>query len=109
MKSLFEHKMADKNFRKQFEKEYPIFKLEVQILNALERKGWTYSRFAKALGTQKSNVSRDLKTGSIQRATIARVTKMAHALDYDFVPVFIPLKNEPQILSEIQKLLAVAT
>ena len=101
MKSLLERKMADRGFKERFEKEYPIFQLEVQILNALERKGWTYSRFAKALGTKKSNVSRDLKTGSIRRATIARVARIGHALDYNFAPIFVPLKKESKILSEI--------
>ena len=106
VRSLFERRMASKGFRERFEKEYPVFQLEVQILNALERKGWTYSKFAKALGTKKGNVSRDLRTGSIRRATIARVARMAQVLDYDFVPIFVPLKKEPVILSEIQKLLA---
>ena len=31
-KSLLERKMADRQFREQFEKEYPLFELEVQKL-----------------------------------------------------------------------------
>lgn len=37
--SLFEKKMANRKFREQFEKESPLFELEVQVLNAIEKKG----------------------------------------------------------------------
>ena len=105
-KSLFEKKMADKKFREKFEKEYPIFELEVQVLSAIEQKGWTLSRLAKAMGTSKSNISRDLNSGGIQSATISRIARMAKTLDYDFVPLFIPRSKEGKILSELQKLIA---
>ena len=105
IKSLFDRRMADKNFRDRFEKEYPMFQLEVQILNALEKKGWSYSRLATELGTKKSNVSRDLTSSSIRRATIPRISRMAQVLDYDFVPLLIPAKKKAEIFSEIQKLL----
>jgi len=35
-KSLFERKMANKKFREEFKKEYPLFELEVQALKASE-------------------------------------------------------------------------
>jgi len=106
IKSLFEKKMADKKFRDRFEKEYPVFELEVQVLNAIEQKGWTLSQLAKAMGTSKSNISRDLNSGGIQSATISRIARMAKTLDYDFLPLFIPRNKEGKILSELQKLIS---
>ncbi len=105
-KSLFEKRMADNDFRRRFEKEYPAFNLEVQILNALEKKGWTYSKLAKAMGTSKSNISRDLSARGIRLARISRLAKMAQVLDSDFIPLLIPQKKEEKILPEIQKLVA---
>ena len=103
-KSLFEKKMADSKFRQRFEKQYPAFELEVQILNALEKKGWTYSKLAKAMGTSKSNISRDLSARRIRSATISRIVKMAQVLDSDFIPLFIPQTKEAEVLPKIQKL-----
>ena len=105
-KTLFEKRMADSNFKQRFEKEYPLFKLEVQILNALEKKGWTYSKLAKAMGTSKSNISRDLSAHGIRSATVSRLVKMAQVLDSDFIPLVIPQSKEVEILSKIQKFVA---
>ena len=105
-KSLFEKRMTDSNFRQRFEREYPLFKLEVQILNALEKKGWTYSKLAKAMGTSKSNISRDLSAHGIRSATASRLVKMAQVLDSDFIPLVIPQSKELEILSKIQKFVA---
>ena len=104
-KSLFEKRMTDSKFKQRFEKEYPLFKLEVQILNALEKKGWTYSKLAQAIGTHKSNISRDLSARKIRSATISRIVKMAQVLDSNFIPLFIPHSREAEILPEIQKLI----
>ncbi|MBN1445738.1 MAG: helix-turn-helix transcriptional regulator [Candidatus Omnitrophica bacterium] len=105
-KSLFEKKMADRKFREKFEREYPVFELEVQVLSAIEKKGWTLSQLAKAMGTSKSNISRDLNSGGIKTATISRIARMAKTLDYDFVPLLIPRNKEGKFLSELQKLIA---
>ena len=104
-KTLFEKRMVDNKFKQRFEKEYPLFKLEIQILNALEKKGWTYSKLAKAMGTSKSNISRDLSAKRICSATISRIAKMAQVLDSNFIPLFIPHNREAEILPEIQKLI----
>ncbi|MBU0534065.1 MAG: helix-turn-helix transcriptional regulator [Candidatus Omnitrophica bacterium] len=104
-KTLFEKKMLNKKFRQRFKKEYPAFELEVQILNALERKGWTYSKLAEVMGTSKSNISRDLGANGIWSATISRLARMAEVLDADFVPLFIPRSKESEVLSKIQKII----
>jgi len=105
-KSLFEKKMADRKFHETFEKEYPVFELEVQVLNAMEKKGWTFSQLAKAMGTARSNISRDLSAGGIQSATISRIAKMAKSLDCEFVPLLVPRGKENKIISKIQELIA---
>jgi len=105
-KTLFDKKMLDKKFRQRFEKEYPAFELEVQILNALERKNWTYSKLAEVMGTSKSNISRDLGAKGIWSATISRLARMAEVLDSDFVPLFIPRSKESEVLSRIQKIIS---
>ena len=104
-KSLFEKRMTDSKFKQRFERGYPAFELEVQILNALEKKGWTYSKLAKAMGTSKSNISRDLSARRIRSATISRLVKMARVLDSDFIPLFISQNKEAEILPKIQRLI----
>ena len=104
-KSLLERKMEDPHYRKRFESGYPAFELEVQILNALEKKGWTLSKLAKVMHTSKSDISRDLSMGGIRSASIKRVSRMAEALGQKFVPVFISEKKEKKILPKIQELI----
>ena len=63
VKSRLARDLEDPEYRKRFEADYESFKLEVQLLLAMERKHWSYSDLAKAVGTQKSHISRDLKGG----------------------------------------------
>lgn len=103
--SLFEKEMGEPSFRKKFEDDYPSFKLELQLLNELEKRGITYLDLARAIGTHKSNISRDLKSGGIQRGTLNRIKKMANALDCLFIPLIIPKEKGDEILSRISKIL----
>src|SRR5258708_7142599 len=92
-KTIMDREMEDPVYRKLFEEGTPIFQLEVQLLNALERKHWTYSDLAVAVGTQKSHISRDLKGGGIRSASLDRVTRMAEALGMEFLPLCVSRKK----------------
>lgn len=104
IKSQLESDLEDPEYRKRFEEGYEAFKLEVQLLLALERKHWSYSDLAKAVGTQKGHISRDLKGRGLGAASISRVAKMAAALDMKFIPLCIAQKNLKQALPVIKKL-----
>ena len=106
VKSILDRKMEDPAYRKRFEQRYPLFQLEVQLLNALEEKGWTLSDLARAMHTHKGNISRDLSSGKIHSATISRITKMAEVLGLKFHPLFVPEGKERNLLPKIHKLLA---
>src|SRR6266704_5095543 len=105
-KSLFEREMEDPGFRARFEEEHEIFKIEVQLLLALERQGLTYEKLAQAIDSHKSNISRDLKSGGINTASLGRIRKLADALGMAFIPLLIAKKNLPRILPQLEKLMA---
>lgn len=102
---MLNKELEDPEFRKAFEQAGFEFELEEQILHAMEAKGWSYADLAKAVGTQKSNISRDLN-GGINSATVARLLKIAEALGLRFVPLFVPKRAEKEVLPKIKKLLA---
>ena len=106
VKSQMARDLEDPEYRKRFERDYEIFKLEVQFLLAMERRHWSYADLAKAVGTQKSHISRDLKGGGLGSATISRIIKMADALGLKFLPLCIPKKKMAQALPIIRKLAA---
>lgn len=105
-KTIMEQEMEDPEFRKLFEEGWPAFQLEVQILNALERKHWSYSHLAKVLHTQKSAISRDLKGGGLRSASISRIAKMADVLGLKFFPLCVSEKKVKDALPVIKKLVA---
>jgi len=105
-KSLIERKMENPAYRARFERDYPAFMLEVQILRAMERKGVTYSKLAKALHTSKSNISRDLSAGGIRLASLPRLSRLAEALGMEFVPIMVEQKREKAIMAKLQELVA---
>lgn len=104
VKSQLERDLENPAYRKRFEEDYEAFKVEVQLLLALERKHWSYSDLARAVGTQKSHISRDLKGGGIQSASLARIARMAEALGMKFLPIMINRNQEKTILPKLQKL-----
>jgi hypothetical protein len=106
VKSQLARDLEDPQYRKRFEADYAAFKLEVQLLLALERKHWSYSDLARALGTQKSHISRDLKGRGLGSASLSRVAKIAEALGLRFVPLCISEKKIKQALPLILKLVA---
>jgi transcriptional regulator with XRE-family HTH domain len=105
-KGLLARKMEDPAYRKRHEESYELFKLEVQFLNALERKHWTYADLAKVMHTQKSGISRDLKGGGLQSASIDRVARMAEALGLRFFSFCVPEEKADQVLPVITRLAA---
>lgn len=107
-KGLLERKLENAHDRQRFEAGYAAFTLEVQILQALEKKHWTYEDLAKALHTQKSNISRDLGAGKINSATVSRLAKIGEALGLKFLPLFISEKQEKTILPKLQALVKTA-
>lgn len=98
--------MEDPAYRKRHEESYERLKLEAQLLNALERKHWTYADLAKVMHTQKSAISRDLKDGGLRSASMARVAKMAEALGLKLVSFCVAEKKAEQILPIIRRLAA---
>ena len=106
VKSQLERDLENPEYRKRFETDYEAFKLEVQLLLALEKKHWTYSDLARAVGTQKSHISRDLKGGGLGSASISRIAKIAEALGLKFFPLCISEKKIKQALPVIKKLVA---
>ena len=108
-KGLIERKLEDPEYKKRHDERYAAFKLEAQILYALEEKNWTYSDLAKATGTAKSNVSRDLKAGGILAASFYRINKIADALGMKLVALLIPKESERYILPRIEELVRLSS
>lgn len=103
-RGFLNQKLEDPEYRKQHDERYAAFKLEAQILLALEQKDWTYSDLAKATGTSKSNISRDLNGRGLERASLSRLHRMAEALDMKLVAVMIPKECEQTFLPKIEEL-----
>ena len=106
VKSLFDREMEDPGFRARFEAEHEMFKIEVQLLAALEEKGITYEQLAKEMHTTKGNISRDLRQGGMSTAKMGRIQRMAAALGLVFIPVMLPKKKLTTMLPRLEKLLA---
>src|SRR6266700_7338796 len=88
--SLFEREMQDSGFRGRFEAEQEGFALEVQFLNLLESGQINFSQFARKMKVPRANITRDLSQRGIRNATLPRVSRMANAVNADFVPVILP-------------------
>ncbi|MBI5243237.1 MAG: helix-turn-helix transcriptional regulator [Elusimicrobia bacterium] len=106
VKSQLERDLENPEYRKRFEEEYEAFKVEIQLLLALERKHWSYSDLARAVGTQKSHISRDLRGGGLASASISRIARMAEVLGLRFLPICLPEEKVEQALPLLRRLLA---
>jgi len=104
-KNLFEQEMQDPGFRDRYDKEHEFFKIEVQLLTALERLGLTYEQLAKQLHTSRGNISRDLQ-GGIADAKLGRIRRMAHELGLTFVPLMVQTSKAKALLPKLEKLIA---
>lgn len=105
-RGLLARKMEDPAYRRRHEESYAMLRLEIQFLNALERKNWTYSDLARVMHTQKSAISRDLKDGGLRSASMARVAKMAEALGLKLFSFCVAEKNAKRALPVIKRLAA---
>ena len=105
VKGLLERELEDPRVRARFEREYHLFTIEVQILNALEDKGWTFKDLADAMGTHKSNISRDLN-GGLRSASLSRIVRMGEVLGLTFHGIFIPKKKDKAFSRKLPALLA---
>jgi transcriptional regulator with XRE-family HTH domain len=104
-KSLLDQELQNEAFKKAFEEIEESLRLEIQMLNALETKGITYSQLADKLNTSKSNISRDLRGGGLFTASVSRVARMAEALGMKLVALLIPKEREKVLLPKIQELI----
>ena len=105
-KGQLNRKLEDPVYRARFDEGYFGFQIEVQILLSMEKKGWSFADLARAVGTQKSNISRDLSNGGINSATVSRLYRIAEALGLQFLPIFVPKRMGKDVLPKIQKLVA---
>lgn len=105
VRSLLDRELQNEAFKKAFKDIEDSLRLEIQMLNALETKGITYSKLAETLNTSKSNISRDLRGGGLFTASISRVTKMAEALGMKLVTLLIPKEREKVVLPKIDELI----
>lgn len=105
-RGLLARKMADPAYRKRHEESYELLKLEVQLLHALEKKHWTYADLARAMHTQKSAVSRDLKGGGLRSASMARVARMAEVLGLRLFSFCVEENKASRFLPVIRKMAA---
>ena len=103
-KGLLERKLEDPEYRQRFDAQYESFKLEAQILSALEKKGWTYDQLAEKTQTKKSNISRDLRAGGIYSASISRVSKIAAALGMKLITLLVPKESASIFLNRVEEL-----
>ncbi len=101
-RGMLARKLENPEFAEQFEEGFDAFELEVQILNALEAKEWSYSKLADAVKTSKSNISRDLNGGGLLSATISRVRRIADALGMKLVMFLIPKEQAHFIVPKLQ-------
>ncbi len=99
-------KLQEAKYRKEFEHRQRFFRLEVQILLALEDKGWTYQDLARASETYPQNVWRDLKNGGLHKASLERVDRYAEALGLHVHHFLLSPKQEKKLLPRLQKALA---
>jgi|GEM_PF-2048186 transcriptional regulator with XRE-family HTH domain len=89
-KSLYEKELQKPEFKRKFEEEYDALSIEVQILNAMEKRDWSYTDLAEAVGTSKSNISRDLKGGGLVAASFSRIRRMVEALGMKLIVLVVP-------------------
>src|SRR5258708_10308785 len=108
MKGSLNKLLEDPKFREEFERRQEFFRLEVQILLAMEDKGWTYEDLAKAVGTSRQNIWRDLRNGGLHKASMDRVAKIAEALGLRMHSFLISQKKEKRLLPKLHRFLKAA-
>lgn len=108
MTGMLNRKLQNPKYKARFEHRYPFFKLEVQILLALEDKGWTYEDLAKATGIYPQNIWRDLKNGGIHKASLDRIAQYAEALGLHAHHLLMSPKQEKKVMPVLKEMLGTA-
>lgn len=101
-RGMLAKKLEDPDYSRRFEEGFEAFELEVQILNTLEAKGWSYAKLAEATQTSKSNISRDLSGGGLLTATLSRLRRIADALGMRLVMLLIPKDQAHFIVPKLE-------
>ncbi len=101
-------KLQDPVYRAEFERRQEFFRIEVQILLAMEDRDWGLSDLAKATGIHKQNVCRDLKNGGLHKASLDHIARYAEALDLRMHPILVSKKKEKKIMAQLHRLLSAA-
>jgi predicted XRE-type DNA-binding protein len=79
--------------------------LEQEIDRAIEARQITRSQLADRLGVNRSSISRDLNRG-LSHATIARITQVVEAIDFEFVPIVIPKHGKRERVEYFARILS---
>ena len=108
MKGHLNKKLENPNYQSESKHRQRFFKLEVQILLALEDRGWTYEDLAKVTGIHKQNIWRDLKNGGLHRASLERISRYAEALGLHAYHILLISKQEKKFIPQIEKALLAA-
>jgi len=103
MKGMLNRKLENSKVRSEFEHRQRFFKLEVQILLALEDREWSYNDLAKATGLHRQNVWRDLKNGGLHKASLERVARYAEALGLHAYHFLLNPKQERKVLPRLER------
>jgi transcriptional regulator with XRE-family HTH domain len=98
--------LQNPKYRVEFERGQRFFRLEVQILLALEDKGWSYEDLAKATGIPERTIWRDIKNGELQKASLDQVARIAEALGLHMHPILMTPEQEKEFLPSLRKLKA---
>jgi transcriptional regulator with XRE-family HTH domain len=69
--------------------------IEQLVQAIMDREQISAAELARRMNAKAPQVSRDLH-GGLSRATLSRVSTIAEALGYDFVPAFVPRANTAQ-------------
>jgi DNA-binding phage protein len=73
----------------------------------MEDKGWTYEDLAKAAGSSRQNIWRDLKNGGLHKASLDRVARIAKALGLHMHIILLTRIQEKEMLPVLRRLAVV--
>lgn len=91
--TLLERVRQNPKRAKRIEKLVAQASVEHTLQQLMDIENVTPAELARRVKSKPPQISRELH-GGLSRSTISRVAKLARALGYEFVPVFLP-RNEP--------------
>ncbi len=90
--SLLERAKADPSRAARIDRLVASASIEQLVQAIMEREHINAAELARRLKAKAPQISRDLH-GGLSRATLSRVSIIADALGYDFVPAFVPRED----------------